>query len=251
MLTPQEVMEHGFTKARRGGYNMQMVDEFLDQLTADYTTLYKENALLKSKLKVLADKIEEYRATDEAMRRALLAAQQVADEMVEKAQKKCDELTSNAEREAHGRIEELRREVADEEYRLQAAKHATAELVTELRARYARELAFLDTLPGMEPVRQREAEFVAAAVADIEANIRRTVQADEAAEQPADAAAESAPAEEDDGSTKELPELSQHTPVPAAEMETRRIILPPEDTGDLPRSIDLDNLRFGKDYELE
>ena len=59
MLTPQEVSTHSFTKAVMGGYNMAMVDEFLDQLTEDYTTLYKENAVLKSKMKVLVDRLKE------------------------------------------------------------------------------------------------------------------------------------------------------------------------------------------------
>ena len=59
MLTPQEVSTHVFSKARMGGYNMAMVDEFLDTLTEDYTTLYKENAALKAKLKVLVEKVEE------------------------------------------------------------------------------------------------------------------------------------------------------------------------------------------------
>ena len=53
MLTPQEVSTHSFAKASFGGYNMAMVDEFLDELTDDYTALYKENAALKAKLKVL------------------------------------------------------------------------------------------------------------------------------------------------------------------------------------------------------
>ena len=44
MLTPQEVSTHAFSKAVMGGYNMAMVDEFLDELTDDYTALYKENA---------------------------------------------------------------------------------------------------------------------------------------------------------------------------------------------------------------
>jgi len=44
MLTPQEVSTHSFAKASFGGYNMAMVDEFLDELTDDYTALYKENA---------------------------------------------------------------------------------------------------------------------------------------------------------------------------------------------------------------
>ena len=41
MMTPQEVSQHAFAKANFGGYNMAMVDEFLDQLTEDYTALYK------------------------------------------------------------------------------------------------------------------------------------------------------------------------------------------------------------------
>ena len=92
MLTPQEVSEHAFAKASFGGYNMAMVDEFLDVLTADYTTLYKENATLQAKMKVLVDKVEEYRSTEEAMRKALLTAQKMADELVAQAEAKKTEL---------------------------------------------------------------------------------------------------------------------------------------------------------------
>ena len=59
MLTPQEVSTHSFAKASFGGYNMAMVDEFLDELTDDYTALYKENAALKAKLKVLVEKTQQ------------------------------------------------------------------------------------------------------------------------------------------------------------------------------------------------
>ena len=44
-----------------GGYNMTQVDEFLDVLTEDYSALYSENAVLKSKMKVLVEKVEELR----------------------------------------------------------------------------------------------------------------------------------------------------------------------------------------------
>lgn len=67
MMTPQEVASHAFAKATLGGYNMAMVDEFLDLLTEDYTALYNDNAILKNKLKVLSETVEEYRATDTAM----------------------------------------------------------------------------------------------------------------------------------------------------------------------------------------
>ena len=124
MLTPQEVSEHAFAKAGFGGYNMAMVDEFLDQLTEDYTTLYKENAALKSKMKVLVDKVEEYRSTEDAMRKTLLTAQKMADDMVKEAEEKRASLVSHAEEEARKRVSGLRQEVEAEQLRLTAAQNA-------------------------------------------------------------------------------------------------------------------------------
>ena len=92
MLTPQEVSERAFQKASFGGYNMAQVDEFLDVLTGDYSTLYSENAVLKSKMKVLVDKVEEYRATEDAMRAALMTAQKMANNIVKEAEEKRDAL---------------------------------------------------------------------------------------------------------------------------------------------------------------
>ena len=86
MLPPQEVSERAFQKATFNGYNMSQVDEFLDILTADYSALYSENAVLKSKMKVLADKVEEYRATEDAMRQAFMIAQRRADDLVREAE---------------------------------------------------------------------------------------------------------------------------------------------------------------------
>ena len=139
MLTPQEVSEHAFAKASFGGYNMAMVDEFLDVLTADYTTLYKENATLKAKMKVLVDKVEEYRSTEEAMRKALLTAQKMADELVAQAEAKKAELLKNAETEAKARIAELQQDIRSEQMRLTAAQNATAAYVGKLKELYQHE----------------------------------------------------------------------------------------------------------------
>jgi len=94
MLTPQEVSERAFPKASFGGYNMAQVDEFLDLLTADYTALYNENAVLKNKMKVLVDKVEEYRSTEEAMRLALLSAQKMGSQIENDAQTKADAIVA-------------------------------------------------------------------------------------------------------------------------------------------------------------
>ena len=97
MFTPQEIQEKTFVKAVFGGYDMQTVDDFLEPLTADYITLYKENAVLKSKMKVLVEKLEEYRAQEQSMRKAIVSAQRTADAMVAEAEKKCARIMNDAE----------------------------------------------------------------------------------------------------------------------------------------------------------
>ena len=97
MFTPQEIQEKTFEKAVFGGYDMQTVDEFLEPLTEDYLTLYRENAVLKSKMKVLVEKLEEYRAQEQSMRKAIVTAQRTADAMVAEAEKKCAQLINNAD----------------------------------------------------------------------------------------------------------------------------------------------------------
>ena len=150
MMTPQEAESHVFSKASfSGGYNMAQVDTFLDTLIADYSTLYKENATLKSKMKVLVDKIEEYRATEEAMRRTLLSAQKMADAMVKEAEAKKADTIAKAESETKSRIEELKRELANEETRLAAARESTTTYVNRLKELYTNELQYIGRLAEM------------------------------------------------------------------------------------------------------
>lgn len=96
MFTPQQIDQISFSKSTFGGYNMQQVDEFLEPLTEDYVTLYKENALLKSKMRVLVGKLEEYRKNEAAMKEAVANAQRTCDKMVMEAEAKCAKMLSNA-----------------------------------------------------------------------------------------------------------------------------------------------------------
>ena len=96
MFTPQQIDQISFTKATFGGYNMQQVDEFLEPLTEDYVTLYKENALLKSKMRVLVSKLEEYRKNEASMKEAVINAQKTCDKMVAEAEAKCTKMLQGA-----------------------------------------------------------------------------------------------------------------------------------------------------------
>lgn len=163
MLTPQEVSSHAFTKGFMGGYNMAMVDEFLDELTDDYTALYKENAALKAKLKVLVEKVEEYRATEDSMRATLLTAQKMADSIVREAEARRDNLLAQAEADARERIAQIQREVETSEKRLHRGQQELASFIAAAQRVCSQELKLLEELPELP------AEALAAAEPALEA----------------------------------------------------------------------------------
>ena len=62
MLTPLDIENKKFSKQMMNGYNVAEVDDFLDELTADYEKLYKENADLKEKLDVANNNLTQYKS---------------------------------------------------------------------------------------------------------------------------------------------------------------------------------------------
>ena len=223
MLTPQEVSTHAFSKAVMGGYNMAMVDEFLDELTDDYTALYKENAALKAKLKVLVEKVEDYRATEDSMRATLLTAQKMADSIVHEAEAKRDEILAQAETSAREKIGQLRQEVEAAEERLHQGQRDLAQFIAASREICEKELKFLEQLPEL-PVEAAEE-----AVQQIEEKVLAAFSEQSVEEEAAPAEAEEAsPAAEDD-----YPEGDPFAADPVDE-PTRRI--------------NLNDLKFGRNY---
>lgn len=254
MLTPQEVEERVFPKAKKGGYDMQDVDNFLDQLTADYTELYKENAVLKRKMKVLADKITEYQETEGAMRATLLTAQKMANQLVEEAKEKRAKMLAEAEAIAQERVGSLSEQVAAEEARLKSARASVAAMKASIQDLLAHEQEFLDSLPEMEAVADAPAAETDSTAADevateIGDSIRRMMEEEAQAESPA-------PETEQEAASEEKPEDKEETPaeeaVPASApaRPTARIV--DDSVDDAPtRRLDLSELRFGRNYEIK
>ena len=89
MFTPQEIQEQTFSKAVFGGYDMQQVDDFLEPLTDDYITLYKENSVLKAKMKILVEKLEEYRAQETKQSTAAADAEAKSAQLLKETQARC------------------------------------------------------------------------------------------------------------------------------------------------------------------
>lgn len=133
MFTPQQIDQISFSKAKFGGYNMQQVDEFLEPLTEDYVTLYKENALLKSKMRVLVSKLEEYRKNEASMKEAVVNAQKACDKMVAEAEAKCTKMLQGASEMATANSHSSEAQIAAENARVEQARQAAAAKITELQ----------------------------------------------------------------------------------------------------------------------
>ena len=175
MFTPQEVSEKVFPKASfgSGGYSMSSVDEFLDALTEDYSTLFKENVTLKAKLKVLAEKVEEYRSTEDAMRQTLLTAQKMAAKLVQEAQAEKDRMLSGAKAEAAQEVQRLESEKQAAQQKLAMAQEKLAEFIRRSDELCQAPSAVLQTLPELElvPAAAETAEKPDAVVGAIEQDI--------------------------------------------------------------------------------
>ena len=222
MFTPQEVSEKVFPKASfgSGGYSMASVDEFLDALTEDYTALFKENVTLKAKLKVLAEKVEEYRSTEEAMRQALLTAQKMAAKLVQDAQVEKEKILSDARAEAQQEIHRLDDERQAAERKLQYAQEKTAEFIRRSEELCKAHSAFLLSLPELDLAPEKPAAAPAAAPKD------------------------------DVVSSIEQDILSHYADAEPAKNEPA-IKMPPIDGSAIPSDfrLSLDELKFGRNYD--
>ncbi len=146
MFTPQQIDQISFSRATFGGYDMQAVDEFLEPLTEDYITLYKENALLKSKMKVLVTKLEEYRKNEASMKDAIVNAQKTCDMMVKEAEAKCTQMLNDANAAAMENAKNADSLIAAENARVDEARKAAAAKIDELKEQISACIQALDRI---------------------------------------------------------------------------------------------------------
>lgn len=133
MFTPHQIEQISFDTQTFGGYKISDVDEFLEPLMEDYVTLYKENALLKSKMRVLVGKLEEYRKNEAAMKDAIVNAQRTCDKMVREAESKCAQMLGEANATASRNVSNADALIAAENARVEEARRASAGKITEIQ----------------------------------------------------------------------------------------------------------------------
>ena len=109
MLTPLDIENKKFSK-KINGYNVDEVDDFLDQVTLEYEKLYKENNEYKEKVEQAEKDLEHYRNVEKTLQNTLVMAQTTADDIKANAQTRAEQIVRDAQSEARRATEEITKE---------------------------------------------------------------------------------------------------------------------------------------------
>ena len=122
MITPLDIENKRFSKQKLGGYNVDEVDDFLDELTLEYGKLYKENAELKEKREELDSDVGKYRNIEATLQNTLVMAQKTADEITAVAKQQAEQIIKDAEFSAKNSVEELNTQIMLKEREIEDLK---------------------------------------------------------------------------------------------------------------------------------
>ena len=107
MLTPLDIENKRFSKQMMNGYSVEEVDDFLDDLTVDYTKIYKESSELKTKVEELTKSLEHYKSIESTLQNTLVMAQTTAEDVKSIAKQQADQIINEAKGEAQKQVNEL------------------------------------------------------------------------------------------------------------------------------------------------
>lgn len=122
MLSPVDIQNKEFKKAKLGGYNAQEVNEFLDEVLQDYQILTKENHELKDKMNMLNENIQYYRAMEATIQNALVLAEKTAQDTKSLAYEKAEQIKKDAEQRADVIIDKARQEIYSLSHKIEDLK---------------------------------------------------------------------------------------------------------------------------------
>ncbi len=111
MITPLDIENKRFSKQVMNGYNVDEVDDFLDDLTVDYTKIYKEANDLRTKVDELNQSLDHYKQIESTLQNTLMMAQATAEDVKKVARQQAEQIVSEAKGTAQEKARELDNEI--------------------------------------------------------------------------------------------------------------------------------------------
>ena len=111
MITPLDIENKKFSKQVVNGYNVEEVDDFLDDLTVDYEKNYKEITELRTKVEELNKSLEHYKTIETTLQNTLVMAQTTAEDIKNVAKQQADQIINDAKSSAKQQADELENQI--------------------------------------------------------------------------------------------------------------------------------------------
>lgn len=223
MMTLENIRNVEFNRGR--GYRAEEVDDFIDACADTVQQLMQEKEELNQKMKVLADKLVEYRNDEDSIRAALLNAQRTGDTVLREAEQKAQQIIEEAKTEAENARQALLARVEEEKQELERVQREVAAFKERLLSLYKEHLELLRLLPEEEtpaPVAQESAEPVETAPSEA---VTEEIPVAVAEEQPAG------------DNVVIAPPIEEVVAVPVEEQDMKPVSR-------------FSNLKFGNDYDI-
>ena len=122
MLTPLDIENKTFNKQIMSGYNVDEVQNFMNELLRDYEKLYKENIEYKDKIDMLNQGIQHYKSIEDTLQNALVVAQGTAESVKQNAKAEADNIIKEAELNALKSVDDINKQVVEKRLQLDETK---------------------------------------------------------------------------------------------------------------------------------
>jgi cell division initiation protein len=111
MLTPLDIENKKFSKQIMNGYNVDEVDDFLDEIGVDFAKKQKEVNEASKKIEELNASLEHYKNIEETLQNTLLMAQSTAEEVKNIAKQKADQIVTDAKASSQKEVDFIQNQI--------------------------------------------------------------------------------------------------------------------------------------------
>ncbi|HHX95996.1 MAG TPA: DivIVA domain-containing protein [Clostridia bacterium] len=143
MLTPLDIHNQEFKRSLRG-YDVDEVDEFLDEIIRDFEYLYKENLELKETIQKRDEEVNRYQELEQTLQETLVLAQQTGEEIKQNAKKEAELIIWEAQKKAEQILAKAEAETFTAAEMLEKMHGLEKQLYVKMKSFLTSQLEFLE-----------------------------------------------------------------------------------------------------------
>lgn len=142
-ITPNDIHNKEFRRGFRG-YAEEEVDEFLDEIVREFEMLMRERDQLRQQIDESERQVAQFKQVEEHMQRALVVAQQSAEEVRNNAQREADLVVREAQQRAERIQDEARQSVREVDREMNARRREVEVWKARMRSLLESQLQILE-----------------------------------------------------------------------------------------------------------